>query len=166
MSTRGGLSHLTGEYLKAASGMDLAFINYPGTAQTLTDIVGGRVPMSVESLSALIGPATGGEIRILAVASAHRLPTLPKVPTVAETVPGFEATAWFVLVAPKGTPPDVVDKISKDVHAILSENAIRDQMLKLSTFIKDVPLPELPAFIAAQRKKWSPIVEKFAVKTK
>jgi tripartite-type tricarboxylate transporter receptor subunit TctC len=163
VSTRGGLSHLSGESLRAASGMNLVFINYPGTAQALNDVLGGRVPVLVDSLSALIGPAAGGQIRIIGVGSSDRLSIMKNVPTVGETVKGFEATAWFALVAPEGTQKAVVDKIATDVKMVLADQTIADKMRKTSTFIKDVPADNLPGFIAAQRAKWSLIVQKFAV---
>jgi tripartite-type tricarboxylate transporter receptor subunit TctC len=163
VSTRGGLSHLTGESLRAASGMNLVFVNYPGTAQALTDVVGGRVPVLVDSLSALIGPAAGGQIRIIGVGSSKRLPIMKDVPTIAETVKDFEATAWFALVAPQGTPKTVVDKVSTNVKTILADRTVAEKMLKTSTFIKDISADKLPAFIAAERAKWSPVVRKFAV---
>jgi tripartite-type tricarboxylate transporter receptor subunit TctC len=163
VSTRGGLSHLTGESLRAASDMNLVFINYPGTAQALTDVVGGRVPVLIDSLSALVGPAAGGQVRIIGVGSSQRLPIMTDVPTVAETVKGFEATAWFALVAPQGTPKAIVDKVGADVRTVLADRTIAEKMLKTSTFIKDIPADKLPAFIAAERAKWSPVVRKFAV---
>ncbi|MBI1203281.1 MAG: hypothetical protein GC182_12285 [Rhodopseudomonas sp.] len=162
VSTRGGLSHLTGEALREKSATNMNFIYYPGTAQALTDILGGRVPMGVDSLSAYIGPAAGGKIKIVAVGSAKRLARLPDVPTVAETLPGFEATAWLVLVAPKGTPAGIVDKIGADVNALLADPEVVKSLDKVGTFVRPMPTSQVKAFVTSERQKWAPIVRKFA----
>lgn len=163
VSTRGGLSHLSAESLKAATGTETTFVHYPGTAQALSDVISGRVPMVIDSLSAFFGPAAGGQIRILAVASAARLKTMPDVPTVGETVPGFEATAWLAIVAPPGTPAALAAKIGADVDRILGEPQIVKRLDELGTFVHPMAAPELAGFIKAQRAKWLPVVQKFGV---
>jgi tripartite-type tricarboxylate transporter receptor subunit TctC len=161
VSTRGGLSHLTGEAFHEKAGIDLSLVHYPGTAQALTDVMAGRVPILVDSLSALVGPAAGGEIRILAVASAARLESLPNVPAVAETLPGFEATAWLALVAPPGTPRGLADRIAREVDEVLGDPAFIAKLKETGTFARHRPTSELPAFIAAEREKWSRIVKQY-----
>ena len=163
VSTRGGLSHLSGEALKAAANVDMTFINYLGTSQALTDVISGRVPIVVDSLSAFIGPSVGGQIRILAVGSAQRLKNMPDVPAMSQTLPGFEATAWVALVAPPGTPPALAAKISKDVEAVLDDNAVVARLDELGTYVKRMSTGELTAFIKDQRAKWAPVVQKFGV---
>jgi tripartite-type tricarboxylate transporter receptor subunit TctC len=161
VSTRGGLSHLSGEALREAAGVEMKFINYPGTAQALSDVTAGRVPVLVDSLSAFVGPAAGGQVRILAVGSAERLKTMPDLPAVSETLPGFDATAWLVLVAPPGTPAPLAAKIAADVGAVLSDPAVTTRLEELGTFVKRKTPAELTAFIEAQRRKWAPVVQKF-----
>lgn len=163
VSTRGGLSHLSAESLKAAAGVDMNFIHYPGTAQALSDVIAGRVPMLIDSLSAFVGPADGGQIRILAVASAQRLSKMPSIPTVAETLPGFEATAWLALVAPPGTPAPITAQIGDDVDAILKTPAMAKRLEDVGTFVRPMPANELAIFVKAQRAKWLPVVQKFGV---
>jgi tripartite-type tricarboxylate transporter receptor subunit TctC len=163
VSTRGGLSHLSAEALKAATSTDMTLVHYPGTAQALSDVISGRVPMAVDSLSAFVGPAAGGQIRIVAVASAARLKKMPDLPTIAETVPGFEATAWVALVAPPGTPAAIATQISADVDRILGEPQIVKRLDDLGTFVHPMAAPELAGFIKAQRAKWLPVVQKFGV---
>lgn len=162
VSTRGGLSHLSGEALREASKTDMNFVYYPGTAQALTDIIAGRVPMGVDSLSAYVGPAAGGQIKIVAVGSSKRLARFPDIPTISETLPGFEATAWLVLVAPKGTPQPIVDKIGSDVDAILADPEVIASFDKIGTFVRPMPTAQVPMFVAKEREKWAPIVRKFA----
>jgi tripartite-type tricarboxylate transporter receptor subunit TctC len=161
VSTKGGLSHLTGEALREKAGIDLSFVHYPGTAQALTDVIAGRVPIVVDSLSALVGPAAGGQIRILGVASSTRLAQLPDVPTVAETLSGFEATAWLALVAPPDTPRELADRIGRGVNEVLDDPAFVARLKETGTFVRRRPTSELPDFIAAERAKWSPIVERY-----
>lgn len=163
VSTRGGLSHLSAESLKAAAGVDMNFIHYPGTAQALSDVIGGRVPFVVDSLSAFIGPAAGKQIRILAVASAQRLKKMPEIPTVAETLPGFEATAWLALVAPPGTPTTITQQIGRDVDAILADANVVARLEDVGTFARPIAAGVLPSFIKAQQEKWLPVVQRNAV---
>lgn len=163
VSTRGGLSHLSAESLKAAAGAEMNFIHYPGTAQALSDVIGGRVPMIMDSLSAFVGPAAGGQIRILAVASAQRLKKMADVPAIAESVPGFEATAWLALVAPAGTRPVVTEQIGRDVDAILADEAVTKRLEELGTLTRRMSGDELAAFIKVQREKWLPVVQKNGV---
>lgn len=163
VSTRGGLSHLSAESLKAAAGVDMNFIHYPGTAQALSDVIGGRVPMVVDSLSAFVGPAAGKQIRILAVASAGRLKKFPDIPTAAETLPGFEATAWLALVAPPGTPAAITRQIGRDVDAILADPGFVARLEDVGTFARPIRANDLPGFIKAQREKWLPVVQKYGV---
>lgn len=163
VSTRGGLSHLSAESFKAAAGVDMNFIHYPGTAQALSDVIGGRVPVVVDSLSAFVGPAAGKQIRILAVASGERLKKMPEIPTAAETLPGFEATAWLALVAPPGTPAEISQKIGRDVDAILADAAFVTRLEEVGTFARPIKAADLPTFIKAQREKWLPVVQKYGV---
>ena len=163
VSTRGGLSHLSGESLRLAAGVEMQFINYQGTAQALTDVIAGRVPIVVDSLSAFIGPAIGGQIRILAVGSMDRLKNMPELPAISETLPGFEATAWVALAAPPGTPPALAAKLAKDVDAVLDDKAVVARLEELGTYVKKMSPTELSSFIKVQRAKWSPVVQKFGV---
>lgn len=101
VGTRGGVTHLTTELLRSRSGADLTTVIYPGAAQATADVVSGRVPILIDGLA---GPITGPQFKLLGIASSERQPSHPGVPTVSETVPGFAATGWFVLVAPAGTP--------------------------------------------------------------
>ena len=151
-------------------GQQVVVINQPGAggaiaakSQALTDVISGRVPIVVDSLSAFIGPSVGGQIRILAVGSAQRLKNMPDVPAMSETLPGFEATAWVALVAPPGTPPALAAKISKDVEAVLDDNAVVARLDELGTYVKRMSSGELTAFIKDQRAKWAPVVQKFGV---
>lgn len=161
VSTRGGLSHLSAEALREASKSDMTFINYPGTAQALTDVISDRVPVIVDSISAILGPASGGQLKVLAVAGPSRLKSIPNVPTVSETLPGFEATAWFALVVPAGTVPEIAGQIGNDVGAILQDPALIARLEEIGTFTRNIKPDALKGYIDAQKDRWNPIVRNF-----
>lgn len=163
VSTRGGLSHLSAEALREASKADLTLVNYPGTAQALTDVIADRVPVIVDSISALLGPASGGQIKILATAGPSRLKALRNIPAANETLPGFEATAWFALAAPAGTDADIVRKAAADVNAVLQEPSLVKRFEEIGTFTRQMNSTELKAFIEVQKVRWSPVVQKFGI---
>ncbi|MGD9920900.1 MAG: Bug family tripartite tricarboxylate transporter substrate binding protein [Pseudorhodoplanes sp.] len=160
VSTRGGLSHLSAEALRERAKMEMTFVHYPGTAQALTDVIADRVPVIVDSISAIVGPASGGQVRLLAVAGPSRLKSLPDIATASEALPGFEAMAWFALVAPKGTNADIVRQIGKDVDAVLQEPAVAKRLQELGAFPRPMSPEALQAFIEAQKKQWAPIVQR------
>ena len=161
VGTRGGLAHLSAEAFKQASGANLNVVNYSGTAQALPDVASGRVPVLIDSLAALLGPAANNQIRILAVASKERVTSLPEVPTVSETLPGFEATAWFGIFAPPGTPQPIAAGLSADVNASLDDQALVKSLEESGTFVRRMPVAELPQFIEEQRRVWAPIIQRF-----
>jgi tripartite-type tricarboxylate transporter receptor subunit TctC len=141
----------------------MTFVHYPGTAQALTDVISGRVPIVIDSVSAFLGPAAGGQVRIVALGSAERLKKLPDIPTIGETVPGFEATAWFALVAPPGTPAAIAAQIGRDVDDILANADVVKRMDEVGTYVRRMSTSELAEFIKAQRAKWAPVVQQFGV---
>ena len=114
--TVGGLQHLTAEAFKQRSGANLNMIHYPGTEASLSDVISGRVPVMFQTLLPVAGAVASGEIELLAVAAPKRLPNHPDLPTVEETVPGFTASGWSILVAPHGTPAPIVQRINADLR--------------------------------------------------
>ena len=118
-NNRGSFPHLTGELFRNQTNADVTFVPYAGAAAGLQDLMGGRIAMIVESVGALTGATQGSSVKPLGVASARRLPNLPDIPTVAETVPGFEAVGWFVLSAPAKVPAEIVRKVNQDLNKIV-----------------------------------------------
>ena len=116
---RGSMPHLASELLRSRAGIDIGFVPYPSTAQAVQDIVGGRISVIFEGMSALAGPIKAGWVKPIAVTSPERLPNFPNIPTAAETVSGYRASGWFVLMAPAGTPDAIVQKINRDLAASL-----------------------------------------------
>jgi tripartite-type tricarboxylate transporter receptor subunit TctC len=157
--TRGGLQHLTVEWFRSRSGAKLNMIHYPGTAQALNDVITGRVPVMMQTLLPVAGVVASGEVKLLAMTSPARLPTHPDVPTVAETVPGFTSSGWSILVAPRGTPPAIVQKINGDLRAALARPELVKKLEEMGNFTRTMSPKELADFVRAERQQWGPIVK-------
>jgi tripartite-type tricarboxylate transporter receptor subunit TctC len=155
---RGSLPHLSVELFRRRTGIDLAFVPYPGAAGGLQDIMGGRIAMIAESLPPLAGAIQAGSIKPLAVASAKRLPNFPDLPTVAETSPGFAAMGWFVLLAPAGTPEAIVRKVNRDLAKVLEQPEFQKRFQDLGTFVRPMSPTETTEFIRSEQQLWRPLV--------
>jgi len=157
-SGNGTSIHLSGELFKMMTGLKITHVPYKGSAPMLTDLLGGQVQVTFDNLPSSIGHIKAGKLRALAVTTATRSAELPDVPTVAETVPGYEASAFFGLVAPKGTPPDVVDVINKQVNAALADPDMQAKLKQLG----GTPIPGSPAdfgkLLADETAKWEKVV--------
>jgi len=155
----GRLTDLTGRLLQKEAGIELQMVPYSGgTAQVLNDIMGKRIQLTFDAYSGLAGAIKAGTIVPLAVASPKRLAESPDVPTVAETLPGFEAGGWQVLVAPVGTPDSIVAKINTNLIEALSNPEIRKRLADLGADERLLSPAETLAFIQREQKKWEPIV--------
>jgi tripartite-type tricarboxylate transporter receptor subunit TctC len=161
----GSILHLTAEWLRSASGIDVTLVHYPGAPQALTDILGGRVHAIVDAASGLAGSISGGSIKALAVASERRLPTHPGLPTVAETLPGFMAMGWFALMAPPKTPEATARRISDDLRTILERPELKQRFLDLGTYLRPMSPAELASFIADQQRIWKPVIAETAARS-
>ena len=150
--------HLSGELFKSMTGCQMLHVPYKGAGPALTDLMGGQVDVIFDNLPSSIGHIKGGKIRALAVTSAERDPSLPEVPTVAETVPGYEATAWFGIGMPKGTPKDVIEKVNAEVNRALADPKMRARLAELG----GKPIAGTPEdfgkVIAAETAKWEKVV--------
>jgi tripartite-type tricarboxylate transporter receptor subunit TctC len=164
-NTRGSLPHLAAELFRIRSGVELSFVPYPGAPQGLQDVIGGRLPMIVNSLGALSGAIKGGSIKALAVTSSRRLPNLPDLPTVAEMLPGYEATGWFVMVAPAGTPDDIVVKVGQDLRTVLEQPDLKQRLEGLAVYTRAMSAPELNAFIRSEQELWKPVIRQIGLAT-
>jgi tripartite-type tricarboxylate transporter receptor subunit TctC len=157
-NARGTLPHLTAERFRTESGADLTYVPYPGAAAGLQDLIGGRIQVIVEGTSALSGAMQGGTIKPLAVAGTRRLPDRPDLPTVSETIPGFTAMGWFVLLAPAGTPDAIVTQVNKDLSVVLAQADVQKRFGELMTFARPMSPAEVTDFIRNEQKTWRPVV--------
>jgi tripartite-type tricarboxylate transporter receptor subunit TctC len=157
-NNRGSFPHLVGELFRSRAGIDLTFVPYPGAAAGLRDMVGGRISMIVEGPSALSGALQAGSIKALAVTSAARLRDFPDLPTVAETIPGFQAVGWFALMARAGTPAHIVHKVSRDLQSVLKEPAIIERFATLGVYPRPASPVETMEFIRSEQRAWKPVI--------
>jgi tripartite-type tricarboxylate transporter receptor subunit TctC len=163
----GRLTHLTGELLQIRANIKLQMVPYTGgSAQALTDIFAGRVAMVIEGYGGLAGAYQSGQLKALAIASEKRLPELPQLPTVAETLPAFVSAGWQCVVAPIGTPPAIVSKISEDLRAALLMPEVKDKLAARGGYVRAANPDEAEAFVSSQQKLWKPALEQVALEFK
>jgi tripartite-type tricarboxylate transporter receptor subunit TctC len=157
----GSIQHTAGELFKMMAGVNLVHVPYRGGAPAVTDLIGGQVQVIFSPAPECLEYVRAGRLRPLAVTSATRLQALPEVPTIGEFVPGYEASGWMGVVAPKDTPPDVIDSLNKAINTGLSDPQIQSKLASMSA----VPFPqssgEFKAFVAAEVERWGKVV-KFA----
>jgi tripartite-type tricarboxylate transporter receptor subunit TctC len=155
----GTAPHLAGEMFKAMTGVDMVHVPYRGEPPAITDMLGGQVQVMFGNVTASIEHIRSGALRALAVTTATRSGALPNVATVGDTVPGYEASGWFGVGVPKGTPPEIVDKVNREINAGLAEPSIQTHYVELGS----VPMPLTPAefgaHVAAETAKWAKIVK-------
>ena len=156
----GTLGHITGALLQQRAGIKLGQAQYRGSAQIITDLLGGHIDLGMDSMAGYVPNVQEGKLKALALASAQRWPALPDVPTVAESgLPGFEASVWYALLAPAGTPDAVVQKLNAAVNAFVREPATKEMFLKLGVEPVGGTPADLKAFTEAEVAKWTPIIK-------
>jgi tripartite-type tricarboxylate transporter receptor subunit TctC len=161
----GRLTHLTGLLLQDRAGIELLPVPYnAGPAAALSDVAAGRVSMIIEGYSGIVGAVKAGQVKLIAVAAAQRLPQFPDLPTVAETIPGFSATGWQVLVAPLGTPAAIIDKVDADLAKVVSDPDFQKLLANVGSYSHAMNAKEALAFVEQQQKTWLPVIEKIPVK--
>jgi tripartite-type tricarboxylate transporter receptor subunit TctC len=157
----GSVPHVAGELFRYMTGVDLVNVGYGGGGLALIDLIAGRVQVMFEPTLSTLPYIKAGKLRALAVSSTTRSPALPDVPAVDEFVPGYEATAWFGIGAPRNTPADIVEALNKDINAGLADLNLRQRISDLG----GLPMPLSPAefakFIADETEKWAKVI-KFA----
>jgi tripartite-type tricarboxylate transporter receptor subunit TctC len=162
-SGNGTSIHLSGELFKMMTGLKMTHIPYKGSAPMLTDLLGGQVQVTFDNLPSSIAHIKAGKLRALAVTTAKRSEELPDVPTVAETVPGYEALGWYALGAPKNTPAEIVDKLNAATNAALADPKLVARLADLGV----EPMPMTPvkfaAFITSETDKWTKVIKSAGV---
>ena len=153
--------HLSGELFKMTTGINLVHVPYRGSAPALTDLLGGQVQVYFPGMTGTIEYIRSGKLRALAVTTATRAQALPDLPTVGEFVPGFEASQWYGLGAPKDTPAAIVDKLNKEINAALADPKIKDRLSDLGGMILGGSPADFGKLIADDTEKWGKVI-KFA----
>ncbi len=160
---RGRLTHLTMEMLQVRADIKLQLVPYAGgPAQAMGDVMSGRVPLVLDAYAGLAGAIQGNVIKGLASTNSERLPGLETLPTVAETVPGFFVGAWNVLLAPKGTPDDIVRKVNADLRTALEDKEVLTKFAANGAFVRTMTPEQVTAFVQSEQKTWRPIMEQVA----
>jgi len=150
--------HLSGELFKSMTGCDMLHVPYKGAGPALTDLMGGQVDVIFDNLPSSIGHIKGGKLRALGVTSQEREPSMPALPTIGETVPGYEATAWFGIGMPRNTPKDIIDKVNAEVNRALADPKFRERMAELGGKPIAGSPEDFGKVIAAETAKWEKVV--------
>jgi tripartite-type tricarboxylate transporter receptor subunit TctC len=154
----GTTSHLTAELFQLIAKVRLRHIPYRGSAPALQGLLAGDVDLMFDNLGVSLPLVEAGKLKLLAVASAQRLPSLPDVPTIAETLPGFEAVAWYAIVAPPETPRAIVDKINADVNEALRQPALQDPLKKLSAVVFGGSPERTAKYLKEEIDRWGDVI--------
>jgi tripartite-type tricarboxylate transporter receptor subunit TctC len=160
----GSPAHVVGEYFKLMTGTDLTHVPYRGAAPAVTDLIGGQIQVAFTELATSLGHVKSGRLRALAVTTAARTEALPEVPTLSEFVPGFEASQWVGLVAPRDTPPAIIEKLNAEINAALADPRIKARFAELGGMV----LPGSPAdygkLIRDDTEKWAKVIQAANIK--
>jgi len=162
-SGNGTSVHLSGEMFMAMSGTKMQHVPYRGAAPAITDMLGGQVQLIFDNMPSIIQHIRAGSLRALAVTTAAKSPLLPDVATVAETVPGYEASALFGMGVPKNTPKEIIAKLNQEINAVLAEPAIKAKLIDLGGEPLIGPPEAFGAMIVAETEKWEKVVKSAGV---
>lgn len=158
-SGAGSTSHLAFELVRAATGIEMTHIPFRGGSLAIQSVMQGEVQVAIEGLPSLPGFLSAGQLRAIAVTSGTRAAKLPEVPSVAETVPGFDAAAWIIVFAPAGTPAEIVRKLSAEMQISLARPQVRDRLQELGATVIGTDAAATAAFHAAELQKWQRAVQ-------
>ena len=160
----GSASHLAGELFKFMAGIDMVHIPYRGGAPMTTDLIGGQVQVGFDVMVTALPQVRSGKLRALGVLGAKRFDLLPDVQAVAETVPGYEASTWAGIGVPRGTPPEIIERLNREVNAGLAQPDIRARLADVGTVPMALSAADFKAYIAAEALKWDKVVKIAGIK--
>jgi tripartite-type tricarboxylate transporter receptor subunit TctC len=160
----GSSPHMSAEVFESMTGVKMTHVPFKGGPQAMQELQSGRLDLIFENMPSAIVASQGGRVRAVAVTGAHAAPQVPDVPTIAATLPGYEVTVWYGLVAPAGTPAPIVDKLSRAVAKILETPAIRQKLLEVGTEPESMTPQAFGRFIGAENQKWGDVVAKAGIK--
>jgi tripartite-type tricarboxylate transporter receptor subunit TctC len=160
----GSASHLATELFISMTGVQMTHVPYKGTGPAIPDLTSGRVPIMINPILAVSGQIQSGRLRVIAVTSPKRSPSLPEVPTVSETVPGYEASAWYLLMAPAKTPPSIIAKLNAETVKAVQSKEIREVLAKSGTDALGNSPQEASEFLKAEVARWGKVIKTAKVK--
>ena len=155
----GSTPHVSGEMFKMMTGVNMVHVPYRGAALALTDLIGGQVQVMFENPLSSIEFIRTGKLRPLAVTTATRSEVLPDLPTVSDFVPGYEASGWFGVGVPKGTPDEIIDKLNKEINAILADPKAKARFAELGASLMPGSPADFGKFVADETDKWAKVVK-------
>jgi tripartite-type tricarboxylate transporter receptor subunit TctC len=160
----GTTQHVSGELFKIMTGVNMVHVTYRGGAPAVSDLLAGQVQVMFEFMASALPHVRSGGLRALAVTGSTRSPSLPDVPTVSETLPGFESGAWFGLAAPKKTPADVVERINREVNATLNDRKVKLRVAELGGEELTGSPDEFAKFVVTDSEKWAKVIRTAGIK--
>jgi tripartite-type tricarboxylate transporter receptor subunit TctC len=160
----GSPAHVIGEYFKLMTGTDLTHVPYRGAAPAVTDLLSGQIQVAFTELATSLGHVKSGNLRALAVTSATRTQALPDVPTLGEFIPGFEASQWVGLVAPKDTPPAIIEKLNSEINAGLAEPRLQARFADLGGMVLPGAPDDFGKLIRDETEKWAKVIRAANIK--
>jgi len=160
-SGNGSTIHMSGELFKMLTGTDMVHVPYRGGAPALTDLIAGQVHVMFDNIPTCAEHVKSGKLRGLAVTSTTRSAVLPDLPTVAEFLPGYEASAWYGIVAPKNTPAEMIDRLNRETNAVLASPKAKTRFAELGAFLLPGSAADFGSLLADETEKWGKVV-KFA----
>jgi tripartite-type tricarboxylate transporter receptor subunit TctC len=163
-SGNGTTLHLSGELFKRLAKVEMTHIPYRGGAPAINDLIPGRVDVIFDNLPSIIGHVRGGHVRGIAVSTRERVPVVPDVPAIAETVPGFDVFSWFGFFVPVKTPPEIIAKLNADTNAALVHPPVKSRFEDLGAVPKGSTPAELAAFLQSEIAKWGPVITEAKIK--
>jgi tripartite-type tricarboxylate transporter receptor subunit TctC len=155
--------HLCGELLKAMTGINMLHVPYRGSALAAVDLLAGQVQVMFDNLPGQIGNIKTGKVRALGVAATKRAPQVPDVPAIAEVVPGYEANVWYGIAAPKGTPPEIVDKLNHAVNTVLANPELKARIAQLGGSPMPMTPTEFGQLVARETEKWGKVIKEAGI---
>ena len=160
----GSSNHLSGELFKLMSGAPMLHVPYRGAAPALTDLIGGQVQVIFSAVPSTVEYIKADKVRALAVTSTSRAETLPNLPTVAEFVPGYEASNWWGIGAPKNTPAAIVDKLNREINAAFADPKMKARLSELGGTVLSGPPADFEKLIADETDKWGKVIRTANIK--
>lgn len=160
----GSPAHVVGEYFKQMTGTDLIHVPYRGAAPAVADLISGQIHVAFTELATSLGHIQSGKLRALAVTTAARAPVLPDVPTLGEFIPGFEASQWIGLVAPKGTPSTIVEKLNIEINTALADPKMKARFADLGGRVLPGSPDEFGKLIRDETEKWGKVIRAANIK--
>jgi tripartite-type tricarboxylate transporter receptor subunit TctC len=151
--------HLSGEMFKSMTGIDMTHVPYRGSAPALTDMLSGTAHVMFDNMPSSLPHIQAGKLRALGVTTAKRSDALPDVPTVADTVAGYEASAWFGMGVPKGTPPEIIERLNKEINAALADPKIKERLAELGGILIPGTSADFAKVIADETDKWAKVIK-------